>query len=145
MDVQRINSISNPSRVSKEKEIQESVSFTEVMAKKQRDINYERLSQMMTKIEEQGRHLVKHQTVDSLRKYKTLVKQFMDEAVKNGFEMHEQRGFNRRGTTKVYKLVKEVDSKLIELTNDVLHKEKDGIQLLSQVGEIQGLLLNIYT
>lgn len=129
----------------REKEVSGSVSFTGVMAKKQNELTYEHLTQVINKIEEQGKRLVKSQTIDSLRKYKTLVKQFMNEAVKNGFELHEERAFNHRGTTKVYKLVKEVDMKLVDLTNDILQKEKDSLNLLKRVGEIQGLLINMYT
>ena len=50
-----------------------------------------------------------------------------------------------RGSAKVYKLVKEVDKKLVDLTNAVLDKEDKSIRLLSMIGEIQGMLINIYT
>jgi len=76
---------------------------------------------------------------------KKLVKKFLEEAVQNGLQLEEQRGFNRRGRTKIYKIVKEVDSKLIDLTNTVLDKEKKGLDILNKVGEIKGLLINIYT
>ncbi|MED4283548.1 YaaR family protein [Priestia megaterium] len=145
MEVQRINSLSSSMNLIREKEVSGSVSFTGVMAKKQKELTYEHLTQVINKIEEQGKQLVKSQTIDSLRKYKTLVKQFMNEVVKNGFELHEERGFNHRETTKVYKLVKEVDTKLVDLTNDILQKEKDSLNLLKRVGEIQGLLINMYT
>ncbi|MBS7683858.1 YaaR family protein, partial [Vibrio cholerae] len=80
-----------------------------------------------------------------LRRYKKMVKDFMDEAVNNALKLEEQSGFNRRGRTKVYKIVKEVDKKLVELTNTLLDKEKNGLDILQSVGEIQGLLINIYT
>ncbi|MFP7734112.1 YaaR family protein [Priestia aryabhattai] len=144
MEVQRINGLSSSMNPIREKEVSGSVSFTGVMVKKQKELTYEHLTQVINRIEEQGKQLVKSQTIDSLRKYKALVKQFMNEAVKNGFEMHEERGFNRRGTTKVYTLVKEVDAKLVDLTNDILQKEKDSLDLLKQVGAIQGLLINMY-
>ncbi|MER2259066.1 MAG: DUF327 family protein, partial [Priestia megaterium] len=35
--------------------------------------------------------------------------------------------------------------KLVDLTNDILQKEKDSLNLLKRVGEIQGLLINMYT
>ena len=145
MELQRINGLSSSVNLIREKEVSGSVSFTGVMAKKQKELTYEHLTQVINKIEEQGKQLVKSQTIDSLRKYKTLVKQFMNEVVKNGFELHEERGFNHRETTKVYKLVKEVDTKLVDLTNDILQKEKDSLNLLKRVGEIQGLLINMYT
>ncbi|MED3979271.1 YaaR family protein [Priestia megaterium] len=145
MEVQRINGLSSSVNLIREKEVSGSVSFTGVMAKKQKELTHEHLTQVINKIEEQGKQLVKSQTIDSLRKYKTFVKQFMNEVVKNGFKLHEERGFNHRGTTKVYKLVKEVDTKLVDLTNDILQKEKNSLNLLKRVGEIQGLLINMYT
>ena len=58
----------------------------------------------MSAIEDQGKVLADSRTVEDLKKYKKLVKEFMDSAVKNGLRLEEQRGFNRRGRTKVYKL-----------------------------------------
>ncbi|MGN2274110.1 YaaR family protein [Priestia megaterium] len=145
MELQRINGLSSSVNLIREKEVSSSASFTGVMVKKQKELTYEHLTQVINKIEEQGKQLVKSHTIDSLRKYKTLVKQFMNEVVKNSFELNEERGFNHRGTTKVYKLVKEVDTKLVDLTNDILQKEKDSLNLLKRVGEIQGLLINMYT
>ncbi len=123
----------------------ESVSFQEVMAKGRTQTVFEKLSKMVTEIEDQGKVLAENRTVDELRKYKKMVKQFMEEAVQNGLQLEEQRGFNRRGRTKIYKIVKEVDKKLIDLANNVLDKEKNSLDILNTVGEIKGLLINIYT
>ena len=60
-------------------------------------------------------------------------------------KLEEQRGLGWRGRTKVYKIVKEVDKKLIDLANTVLEKEQNGLDILGLVGEIKGLLVNIYT
>ncbi|MDE3840150.1 DUF327 domain-containing protein [Bacillus methanolicus] len=145
MEVQRVSK-TGISRVQKKEEAAtESVSFTEVMSKKRENILYEKMTKMMKEIEDQGKKLSESRTIEDLKKYKKLVKQFMEDAVNNGLKLEEQRGFNRRGRTKVYKIVKEVDKKLIDLTNAVLEKEKKGLEILNLVGEIQGLLINIYT
>ncbi|KFL16474.1 YaaR family protein [Geobacillus stearothermophilus] len=123
----------------------ESVSFTEVMAKTRRDVVWERINEQVRQIEEQGKKLAESRTVEDLRKYKQLVKSFLDDAVKNGLQLEEQRGFSRGGRARIYKLVKEVDQKLVELTNEVLKKEQKGLEILRLVGEIQGLIINIYT
>ena len=115
------------------------------MGKKREEVLYAKMTKMMQDIEDQGKILSKSQTVEDLKKYKKLVKEFMDDAVNNGLKLEEQRGFNRRGRTKVYKIVKEVDKKLIDLTNAVLDKEKNGLNILNLVGEIKGLLINMYT
>lgn len=145
MEIQKVNK-AGPDKVKmKNSTPSESVSFQEVMAKGRQETVYEKLTKLVKDIEEQGKTLAEHRSVDDLRKYKKMVKQFMEEAVQNGLQLEEQRGFNRRGRTKIYKIVKEVDKKLIDLANDVLNKEKSQLDILNQVGEIQGMLINIYT
>ncbi|MED4917430.1 MULTISPECIES: YaaR family protein [Geobacillus] len=145
MEVQKVTraSIANVSR--RDNTAMESVSFTEVMAKTRRDVLWERINEQARQIEEQGKKLAESRTVEDLHKYKQLVRSFLDDAVKNGLQLEEQRGFSRGGRARIYKLVKEVDQKLIELTNEVLKKEQKGLDILRLVGEIQGLIINIYT
>ena len=145
MDVQRIGKAALLKAGRREEARKETISFKEVIGTRRTDITLERLTKRMQEIEAQGRVLADTQSIDHLRKYKKLVKDFMDDAVKNGLQLEERRGFSQRGSAKVYKLVKEVDQKLVELTNAVLDKEERGISLLGMIGEIQGMLINIYT
>ncbi|HZH62646.1 MAG TPA: YaaR family protein [Metabacillus sp.] len=146
MDVQKIDKINSLNKVDKKQQVAtESVSFTEVMSKKRENALYDKFSKLAKEIEDQGKVLSESRTVEDLKKYKKLVKTFMEEAVNNALQLENQRGFNRRGRTKIYKIVKEVDSKLIELTNEVLSKQQKGLNILNLVGEVQGLLINIYT
>ena len=145
MEVNRVSKTGLNRVQKKEDFVTESISFTEVMGTKRENLVFEKMTKMMHGIEDQGKVLAESRTVEDLKKYKKLVKEFMDAAVRNGLKLEEQRGFNRRGRTKVYKIVKEVDKKLIDLTNAVLEKEKKGINILNLVGEIKGLLINIYT
>lgn len=145
LEVNRVSK-ARMNRVEKKDEVASaSVSFTELMGKKREDLLHEKMTKMMQDIEDQGKVLAESRTVEDLKKYKKMVKEFMEDAINNGLKLEEQRGFNRRGRTKVYKIVKEVDSKLIDLTNAVLQKEKSGLDILGMVGEIKGLLINIYT
>lgn len=145
MEVQRVSRTSTDKIKSKDNLPAESISFQEVISKNRQQAVYEKLSKLVEEIEGQGKKLSEDRTVDDLRRYKKMVKDFMDEAVNNALKLEEQSGFNRRGRTKVYKIVKEVDKKLVELTNTLLDKEKNGLDILQSVGEIQGLLINIYT
>jgi len=145
MEVQKVSRASLNRVAKKDDAPMESVSFMEVMQKKKSDVLFERFQAMAQQIEAQGKKLAESQTVEDLKTYKKLVKQFLDDAVKNSLQLEEQRGFSRGGRSKIYKLVKEVDQKLVELTNAVLEKEKKGLDLLGLVGEIQGLIINIYT
>ncbi|WP_433744797.1 YaaR family protein [Falsibacillus pallidus] len=145
MEVQKVGKAGIQRMSKKEQVASESVSFSEVMANKRGNGLYERFAKLASEIEDQGKVLAESRTVDDLRKYKKMVKSFLEDAVKNGMQLEEQRGFNRRGRTKIYKIVKEVDSKLMDLTKDVLNKEKKGLDILNRVGEIQGMLINVYT
>ncbi|WP_066290360.1 YaaR family protein [Bacillus sp. FJAT-29937] len=145
MDVQKIGKTGLDKIQTKQNLPTESISFQEVISKNRQQVLYDKFNKMVQDIEDQGKALSEKRTVDELRKYKKLVKSFLEEAVQNGLQLEEQRGFNRRGRTKIYKIVKEVDKKLIDLTNTVLDKEKKGLDILNQVGEIKGLLINIYT
>ena len=124
MEVNRVSKTGVNKIAKKESIPAESVSFTEVMGKKREEVLYAKMTKMMQNIQDQGKILSTSQTVEDLKRYKKLVKEFMDDAVNNGLKLEEQRGFNRRGRTKVYKIVKEVDSKLIDLTNTVSIKKR---------------------
>lgn len=145
MEIQRVNKVSTSRTERKEETAKASVAFTDVIASKRQNAALDKMNGMMKDIETQGEKLAEHRTIDDLRKYKKMVKEFMEEAVNSGLQLEEQRGFNRRGRTKVYKIVKEVDSRLTQLANDVINKEKSQLDILGKVGEIQGLLINIYT
>ncbi|WEG18129.1 DUF327 family protein [Alkalihalophilus pseudofirmus] len=144
MDVGRIARTGLGKIEPKKQEPSAKISFQEVMGKQRDEKAYEKLSQLMQKIDDQGKVLAESRTVEELRKYKQLVKEFMEDAVQFGLSLEERRGFNRRGRTKIYKIVQEVDRKLLDLTDAVLEKEKKGLQILDMVGEIKGLLVNIY-
>ncbi|WP_027409280.1 YaaR family protein [Anoxybacteroides tepidamans] len=145
MEVQKVTKTNMIKTSQKENVTSSSVSFAEVMAKKQEDFIYERFQELVKQIEDQGKVLAESRSVEDLRKYKKLVKTLLDDAVQNGMKLTEQRGFSWNGRQRLYKIVKEVDRKLIDLTNQILQKEQDGINLLSTIGEIQGLIINIYT
>lgn len=145
MEVNRVGKAVLNRAERKEETAKASVSFTDVISNKRQNVALEKMTGMMKDIETQGEKLAEHRTIDDLRKYKKMVKEFMEEAVNSGLQLEEQRGFNRRGRTKMYKIVKEVDSRLTQLANDVLNKEKSHLDLLNKVGEIQGLLINLYT
>ncbi len=144
VDVQRVGRASINKTTQKNTGTEAKVSFQEIMQRGRDNSQYERLGQLMQKIDDQGKTLSESRTVDELKKYKQLVKEFMDDAVKLGLSLEERKGFNRRGRTKVYKIVREVDRKLLDLTDAVIKEQKKGLDILNMVGEIRGLLVNIY-
>jgi uncharacterized protein len=144
MDVNKVERASLNKVKAKKNEPTDKTTFSEIMTQGRNQLTYEKLQKLMVKIEDQGKILAESRTVDEFRKFKSLIKEFMDDAVKYGLSLEERRGFNRRGRSKIYKVVQEVDKKLLDLTNAVIKQQEDSLQILDRIGEIKGLLINIY-
>ncbi|WP_044736551.1 YaaR family protein [Geobacillus kaustophilus] len=144
-----INKIANSPSVSTGKKaaasFSPSVSFAELTAKEQEKLRNERLRQLADEIEQQGKKLAESRAVDDLRRYKQLVRQLLDEAVNHGLKLTEQYGFHWSGRSRIYHIVKTIDQKLLGVANAVLEQERPRIDLLKTLGEIQGLIVNLYT
>ena len=99
----------------------------------------------MTQITEQGEKIAKHTDISDMRRYRELVKDFMNEVVNRSHEFSRENFLDRRGRHRVYGIVKLVDKNLDDLATELLKDEKDNLAILSKVGEIRGLLIDIST
>ena len=52
---------------------------------------------------------------------------------------------DRRGRHRVYGIIRLIDSNLDELASELVEDEKDHLSILARIGEIRGLLLDIFT
>lgn len=119
-------------------------SFASVMRKSQSKLQLDALNLLISRVDTQGQKLAKQRTLENLRDYKNLVKQFVGESLNYGMQLSEKQSFNMSGGMKTHQLVEIIDQKLIELNDEVLNNEKEGIDILRLVGEIKGLLINLY-
>jgi uncharacterized protein len=122
-----------------------SLSFGEAVSKQSEKLQSEQLTRLLGDIEAQGKRLLQSQTVRDLQLYKNLVQRFVKEAVNFGMQLKQNKSWNEQGRSRTLKLVKEIDEQLIQITEAVLSQEKDSITLLDKIGEIKGLLVNLYT
>ncbi|MBS4540107.1 YaaR family protein [Clostridium sp. D2Q-11] len=120
------------------------ISFQEVIEKKTNDASLERIYKIISEITESGKQLAQKRTIENLFDYKKKIKAFLDEAVESGLDLDKRGGFRRGGRSRILKIVSKVDDKLMDLTDDMLEGENKRLNLLKIVGEIEGLLLNIY-
>lgn len=144
MKVKSVGKVDTSKVQAKKVKDEPSISFREVMGVRRDEMDVERLNRLIEDIDEQGKILTQSLTVEDLRNYKKKVKEFVAEAVKYGLKVQQSRGFNRGGRMRIYKMVQKVDDKLLELTDAVISKEEKGLKVLNLVGEIRGLLLDIY-
>ena len=83
--------------------------------------------------------------VRDMKRYRGLIKEFMNEVVNRSHKFSRENFLDRRGRHRVYGMVKLVDEKLDELAQVLVSGEKDHIDILNRVDEIRGLLLDIST
>ena len=105
----------------------------------------DRLNLVMEEIVMQGDKITKRMDVKDMRRYRTLIKDFMNEIVNRSHKFSRENFLDRRGRHRVYGIVRLVDEKLDELAQELMKEEKDKIAILAKVGEIRGLLLDIFT
>ncbi len=106
---------------------------------------HDRLMIMMEDITQQGKRLGKHMDVRDMKRYRTLIKEFMNEIVSRSHEFTRENFLDRKGRHRVYGMVRLVDEKLDELAQELLNDEKDAITILARIDEIRGILLDILT
>ena len=83
--------------------------------------------------------------IRDMKKYRGLVKDFMNEVVNRSHKFSRENFLDRRGRHRVYGLVKLVDKNLDDLAGELVKEEKDHLAILGKVDEIRGLLLDIST
>ncbi|MDO4764916.1 MAG: YaaR family protein [Eubacteriales bacterium] len=104
---------------------------------------YGRLQKMMTDIIEQGEKICRHMDIKDMKRYREMIKDFVNEVVNNSHQFSRENFLDRRGRHRVYGLVKLVDKELDDLAQELMKEEKNSIEILSRVDEIRGLLLDM--
>ena len=105
----------------------------------------EKLNGLMNDITAQGEKLSEHMDIRDMKKYRELVKDFLNEIVNRSHKFSRENFLDHRGRHRVYGIVKLVDKNLDDLASELVKDEKDHLTILSKVGEIRGLLLDIST
>ena len=104
-----------------------------------------RLSTMMQEMTEQGDRIAKKMDVRDMKKYRALIKDFMNEIVNRSHKFSRENFLDKKGRHRVYGIIRQVDDTLDELARELVKDEKDHIAILSRIDEIRGLLLDIFT
>ncbi len=105
----------------------------------------ERLNAMFDDILMQGKKISKHMDVKDMKKYRTLIKEFLNEVVNRSHKFSRENFLDRRGRHRVYGIIRLIDENLDALAGELMKEEKDQIAILGKIDEIRGLLLDIFT
>ena len=104
-----------------------------------------RLSSLMEEITMQGDRLSKKRDIRDMKRYRGLIKEFMNEIINRSHQFSRENFLDRRGRHRVYGIIRMVDQTLDELAQELVKDEKDNLAILAKIGEIRGLLLDIFT
>ncbi|MBD5528246.1 MAG: YaaR family protein [Lachnospiraceae bacterium] len=104
----------------------------------------ERLSALMEQITMEGEKLSKRKDLRDMKHYRGLVKAFMNEIITRSHSFSRENFLDRKGRHRVYGIVRLVDQNLDDLAQELMKDEKDNLAILSKIGEIRGLLLDIF-
>ena len=104
-----------------------------------------RLQNLMEDITMQGERLSKRKDVRDMKRYRSLVKEFLNEVVTHSHSFTRENFLDRRGRHRVYGIIRLIDENLDQLAQELMKDEKDNLAVLDKIGEIRGLLLDIFT
>ncbi len=105
----------------------------------------EKLTNLLNDISVQGKLLSEHMDIRDMKRYRGLVKDFLNEVVNRSHKFSRENFLDRRGRHRVYGMIKLVDERMDELATALVQDEKDHLAILNKVDEIRGLLLDIVT
>jgi len=121
-----------------------SFKFTLVSNIEERDLQ-RRLTSMMQDITDQGDKIAKHMDIKDMKRYRELVKGFLNEVVNRSHEFSRENFLDKRGRHRVYGIVKLVDKNLGDLADELVKDEQDHLEIVGKIDDIRGLLLDVST
>ena len=143
----RISELLNANRVEAPKQTNASdgaFKFTLISNIQEADIQA-KVSALVNEISEQGKKISKRTDIRDMKRYRELVKSFLSEVVYRSHKFSRENFLDRRGRHRVYGIIRLINENLDELAEELLKEEKDNLAILTRVGEIEGLLLDILT
>jgi hypothetical protein len=147
MDTLKIDKISQPVAVDSSTKVNagdDSFKFMLSSSIAEKELQ-EKLGALMSEITEQGKKISKKKDIRDMKRYRALIKEFMNEIVNRSHEFSRENFLDKRGRHRIYGIVRLVDEKLDALAGELMQEEADNMKVLAQIGEIRGLLLDLFT
>ncbi len=118
--------------------------FGQMVMKQEQRLHGEQITRLLGDISSAGDRIARSRNLRDMAKFKMLVRRFLKEAVESGLGTKQSHTWNQYGEGRRLKLVETIDEKLIELAEGLLDEESSSVDLLAKIGEIKGLLINLY-
>ena len=142
MNVNQLTQITQPEAAAPVRESDDVFKFTLISHVEEHELQ-ERLTTMMEAITMQGDKLAKKRDIKDMKRYRALIKDFLNEIINRSHEFSRENFLDKRGRHRVYGIIRLVDENLDQLAQELMKDEQDHMTILSKIGEIRGLLLDI--
>lgn len=142
--INELNMVQNVTEGSKVEKSDGSFKFTLASAIGDAELQA-KVDSLLNDITLQGQRIAQHMDIRDLKRYRGLIKEFMNEVVYRSHKFSRENFLDRKGRHRVYGIIRLVDENLDELASALVSDEKDNIDILNRIGEIEGLLLDIFT
>ena len=103
----------------------------------------QRISALLGDIDAQAAKLSKRADLKEFERYRSLIREFMDEIVSNGYEFNREDNYAARGKHRVFATVNKVNEELDAMAREMLSGHTYSIEMLNQIDDIRGLLLDM--
>ena len=144
LKVNETTPLSNVNQTAPVPESDGSFQFTLTSAIEDADLQ-NKINLMLNDINLQGKLIARHMDIREMKKYRGLIKDFLNEIVNRSHKFTRENFLDRKGRHRVYGLIRLIDENLDELAQELVEEEKNQISILSRIGEIEGLILDILT
>ena len=117
--------------------------FESFLQEKGRADSRETLNRLLERVTEQGERIARRRDINDVRKYRELVSDFLEEAMRSAYQADRDRSFDGRGRLREYSTVKKINGELESLARNVLDEQRGNLEILEQLGTIRGLLIDL--
>ena len=97
------------------------------------------LAVMMEDITQQGNKLSRKMDIRDMKLYRRMIKEF------HSHSFSRENFLDKKGRHRVYGMVKLIDQALDDLAEELMREEQDHLAILNKIGEIQGMILDLFT
>lgn len=143
----RVNQLQQPAQLEAKPSVPESdgsFRFTLLSSIQEQELQAS-LAVMMEDITQQGNKLSRKMDIRDMKLYRKMIKEFMNEIVTHSHSFSRENFLDKKGRHRVYGMVKLIDQALDDLAEELMQEEKDHLAILNKIGEIQGMILDLFT
>ncbi|MGE4271282.1 MAG: YaaR family protein [Desulfitobacterium sp.] len=108
-----------------------------------RKLQSQELQEFLTRLEKKGQQLAESFSLRDLTDFKDMVKSFLRSTFGQSRQVSEESFWDFQGRPKILSRISEIDKALEELGQKVLDTQAKPLEILTQVDEIRGLIIDL--